>query len=76
MKTFLRSKLMDLFCCPSWRTVMSVMLSDWEWAVSSSLELSHRVCERDEVEMFGTSTPQGQAALVLSVGCVGYRWLL
>lgn len=55
---------------------MSMMLSDWEWAVSSSLELSHRVGERDEVEMFGISTPQGQAALVLSVGCVGYRWVL
>lgn len=52
------------------------MLSNWEWEVGSPLELSYRVCERDEVVMFGSSTPQGQAALVLSVGCVGYQWVL
>lgn len=54
------------------RTLISMMLSDWKWEVSSLVEPSHRVCERDEVEMFGTSTPQGQAALVLSVGYMGY----
>lgn len=60
----------------TWRTVKSLMLSGWEWEVSSPLQLSYRVCEKDEVEMFGTSMPWGQAALVLGVMSVGYQWML
>ena len=72
MKTFLKSKLMDLIVV-TWRTVMSLMLSDWEWEVSSPLKLSYGVCEKDEAEMFGTSMPQGQAALALGGVSVGYQ---
>lgn len=44
--------------------------------MSSPLKLSYGVCEKDKGEMFGTSTPQGQAALALSVVSVGYWWML
>jgi len=52
------------------------MLSDWEWEVSSPLKLSYGVCEKNEVEMFGTSTPWGQAAPELGVVSVGHWWML
>lgn len=51
------------------RTVISMMLRGWEWEGISPLELSCTVCERDEMETFGTSMPQGQAALAFSVCC-------
>lgn len=70
-----KSKLMDLIVV-TWRTVKSLMLSDWEWEVSSLLKLSYGICEKDEVEMFGTSMPWGQVALVLGVVSVGYQWML
>lgn len=77
MKTFLKSKLMDLIVV-TWRTVISLVLRDWEWQVGTPLKLSCGVWEKDEVEVFGTgtSTPWGQAALALNVVSMGYQWML
>lgn len=59
----------------TWRTVISMMLSNWEWEGSSPLALSDRVCERDGdvwlQQASGSGSPSAQCGMCgVPVGAV------